>query len=70
MTIELFTAALAAFVTLCIGFLVGYVCGHARGSAFGWQEGYFQRERDERNKRDHFGRFKSKNAPKHEWRVE
>ena len=69
MNIDLFTAALALFAMFSLGFLTGYVCGHARGSAFGWQEGYFQRERDEQNKRDHFGRFKSKHAPKHEWRV-
>lgn len=46
-----------AFVGVAIA-AAAVTYGFIRGRAYGWQEGYFQREAAERRKRDSQGRFK------------
>jgi hypothetical protein len=46
-----------AFVGVLIAASSGIYC-FIRGRAYGWQEGFFEREAAERRKRDHLGRFK------------
>ncbi len=46
-----------AFVGTLIA-ITGIIYGFIRGRAFGWQSGYFQREHDEKRRRDALGRFK------------
>lgn len=46
-----------AFVGVFIA-AVSLTYGFVRGRAFGWQEGFFEREAAERRKRDSQGRFK------------
>lgn len=65
MTIDLFTLYLAAIALLSLGYITGHLHGREKGKALGWQEGYFGRVRDDQKRRDHFGRFKAKNAPRH-----
>jgi hypothetical protein len=47
----------SALVSLLI-FIGSFAYGYVRGRAYGWQEGYFEREAAERRKRDHLGRYK------------
>jgi hypothetical protein len=53
-TQNIISAALVAGFISVVAFVYGYV----RGRAYGWQEGFFEREAAERRKRDHLGRFK------------
>jgi len=44
------------------------LCGlwfYERGLARGWQDGFFDRIRRDRDNRDNFGRFRAKDAPRH-----
>ena len=68
-TIDVFTLALCTLAALAIGYGFGHLHGFTRGKAYGWQEGYFGKVRDDRERRDHFGRFKQRHAPNHEWRA-
>jgi hypothetical protein len=40
-----------------------------RGRALGWQEHLFETIKADENRRDHFGRFRKKDAPTHTWRT-
>jgi hypothetical protein len=63
MTDTILWAAMA--LAVAAGYVASYLHGYSRGRAYGWQEGYFGKARDERGRRDHFGRFRAKDAPKH-----
>ena len=51
---EIIGCAIAGIILLLAGASVGF----SRGRAFGWYEGYHERERIEQDKRDKLGRFK------------
>lgn len=54
-------------LALCV-YLVG-LWQREKGKAIGWNNCLFDHIRHEKNRRDHHGKFKLKDAPTHTWRA-
>ncbi len=52
--------AIACARACALGAIAGYLHGRARGEAYGWQDGFFERIARDRNSRNRLGQYRPK----------